>query len=247
MYKYKEETSRTTLRVKEGVDEMWKELKEVVNKYTNKKQIKIVTTPNEQRWWDHDCRLKRRELNKKLRQAKKQLIDKAEYRKCNKEYEELCRRKKEIYNQKWIEEVSQISREADTWKYIKRFRGKRETISEEISIEDWQRHFMVLLQGSEERKRNRIENNQTCDTQLTDEEIEVQMKKMKKIKAAGQDGVKNEAWMYSQGEVRERLKEIIKKVYRGEGFPEEWRTSIIHPIWKKGCKDETENTEDFHC
>ncbi|XP_078036902.1 uncharacterized protein LOC144470014 [Augochlora pura] len=56
-----------------------------------------------------------------------------------------------------------------------------------------------------------------------EEEIEEQIRNLRKKKAAGRDDIPNKAWFYSEGSTRKKLKELIKKVWDGEGFPEDWR------------------------
>ena len=79
------------------------------------------------------------------------------------------------------------------------------------------------------------------ETENLSEDIEKQIRTLKKGKACGFDGVENEAWLYSEGAVREKIKEIIIRVWKGEGFPSSWRTGVICPIWKKGSKEEPKN------
>jgi len=46
------------------------------------------------------------------------------------------------------------------------------------------------------------------------------------------DDIGGEAWLYSNGRIKERLKDLLKR--KGEGFPKEWRKGVITPIHKKG-------------
>lgn len=39
----------------------------------------------------------------------------------------------------------------------------------------------------------------------------------------GSDGLGNKAWLYSSGKTRRKLKGEVKRVWKDEGFPEEWR------------------------
>jgi len=55
------------------------------------------------------------------------------------------------------------------------------------------------------------------------------------------DGIENEAWLYSGGQMRKKLKELMKRVWRSEGLPEEWREGIITPIHKKRALTEITN------
>jgi len=52
----------------------------------------------------------------------------------------------------------------------------------------------------------------------------------------------NEVWKFGGKEVKEWLWKICNKVWRGGGWPEEWREGIVVPIVKKG---EGEKVEDY--
>lgn len=53
-------------------------------------------------------------------------------------------------------------------------------------------------------------------------------------KAAGKDGLRGEVWKYADEGMRKTIWEICNKVWKGERWPEGWRTGIITPIRKKG-------------
>lgn len=55
------------------------------------------------------------------------------------------------------------------------------------------------------------------------------------------DGLENEVWKHGGSNVIRRLKEIIHKVWQGEGLPESWKEGVIAPIYKKGDKDTMSN------
>jgi hypothetical protein len=42
----------------------------------------------------------------------------------------------------------------------------------------------------------------------------------------------------------ERMVELMNGVWRGEGFPEDWREGVICPIFKKARKIERKTTEE---
>ncbi|XP_044584538.1 uncharacterized protein LOC123265021 [Cotesia glomerata] len=75
----------------------------------------------------------------------------------------------------------------------------------------------------------------------TDEEIDLQISKLKRRKAKGEDGIKNEAWIFGRGKIRTRLREVIREVRRGEYSVEDWREGLIAPIYKKGEKENIKN------
>jgi hypothetical protein len=74
------------------------------------------------------------------------------------------------------------------------------------------------------------------EIEITVDEVERQISKLKKRKAPGRDGVQNEAWMYGTEGIVERLVEVMNGKWRGEGFPVDWREGVICPICKKGEK-----------
>lgn len=56
----------------------------------------------------------------------------------------------------------------------------------------------------------------------------------------GKDEIPNEVWKYGGEEMKEWAWEICNRVWRGEGWPEEWKEGIIIPIQKKGKGEEVE-------
>jgi hypothetical protein len=79
------------------------------------------------------------------------------------------------------------------------------------------------------------------ETEITAEEVERHIRHLKKRKAPGWDGVQNEAWMYRT----ERMVELMNGVWRGEGFPADWREGVICPIFKKVEKNRAENYREI--
>ena len=69
--------------------------------------------------------------------------------------------------------------------------------------------------------------------ELRDREIETVIKKLKKKKAAGMDGIQNETWNLGGKGVRKAVSELCRRVWKGEGLPEDWREGVIVPVAKK--------------
>jgi hypothetical protein len=67
-------------------------------------------------------------------------------------------------------------------------------------------------------------------------------KELKKRKAPGRDRVQNEAWMYGIEGIVERMVKLMNGVWRGEGFPVDWREGVVCRIFKKGEKNRVENS-----
>lgn len=77
--------------------------------------------------------------------------------------------------------------------------------------------------------------------QITMEEVNEAIKKLKIGKATGEDGIKNEAWLNADKETREELRKVIQDIRNGEDVPDGWKEGWICPIFKKGDKDKAEN------
>jgi hypothetical protein len=114
--------------------------------------------------------------------------------------------------------------------------SKREVVK---ALREWRRnkieeYFMKLLEGRKEEGEvgTYMKEKQTApeETESTAEEVERQIRNLKKRKAPGWDGVQNEAWMYGTERMVERMVELMNGVWRGEGFPVDWREGVICPI-----------------
>jgi hypothetical protein len=96
-------------------------------------------------------------------------------------------------------------------------------VSEEITMQEGEEYFMKLLEGrkEEEEAGTQMKEKQTApeETEITAEEVERQIRNLKKGKALGRDGVQNEAWTYGTERMVERMVELMNGVWRREGFP----------------------------
>lgn len=70
------------------------------------------------------------------------------------------------------------------------------------------------------------------------EEVERAIRKLKKRKAAREDGIQNKAWLWGGGKA---IGEICRRVWDGEGFPERWKDGVIVPIAKKRGAERVED------
>ena len=241
--KYKENNIKTKFDPKSNVNEEMDELVKKIKELTETKEVERGKVYKE-KWWDIDCRMKRRELQKSLKRVRKDLGTIDEYRKKRKEYKELCKQKKERKKEEYIEQIKNITKEKEVWEHVNKGRKSRTQIASTITKEEWRMHFMELLDGKENQigaKECLKINTGLNQKEVTKEEIEKQIRKLKKEKAAGEDEVKNEAWLYAEEPVKGKLLNIIQRVYRGEGFPRRWRIGNICPIFKKGDKEKAEN------
>jgi len=76
---------------------------------------------------------------------------------------------------------------------------------------------------------------------ISEQEIREVVKRMKKRKAAGVDGIPMEAWKYAGRGLWRGVVGLIKQVWREGVIPEDWRKGIVVPLHKKGDPDVTSN------
>lgn len=75
-------------------------------------------------------------------------------------------------------------------------------------------------------------------------EIRIVMKNLREAKAVGEDGIPNEVWKewkYGGEEIEEWMWRMCNKVWREEGWAEDWKLEIVVPVLKKGKGDRVED------
>ena len=122
--------------------------------------------------------------------------------------------------------------------------GKILTETAEIT-KRWGEYFKNMLEATN------YEENKTeiaMDPQVTDgtdgirlEEVEEEVQKLKNGKAPGQDNIKAEMLKYMGKEGIKLLHEIIATTWSTKQIPDDWKTAVILPLYKKGDKRECGN------
>jgi hypothetical protein len=229
----------------EEINEKVRELSENVKNATEKKEIEIREKMGlwKNEWWDKECREGKQAARKKLRNWKKEKATKEEYKTARKRYKLVCKQKKEKKRMEEEMKMKGIKTEEEVWRYINRERKKKgEIVSDRITMEEWRKYFSELLGGEENRQEKEKRQHRVGEIEeITREELEQQLRKLKRKKAPGRDGIQNESWIYGTEREVDRLLEIMNGVWKGEGFPQEWKEGIICPIYKKGEKDTASN------
>ncbi|XP_011641707.1 cilia- and flagella-associated protein 251-like [Pogonomyrmex barbatus] len=150
-------------------------------------------------------------------------------------WDRSCTRKKRIVHRLYKGwRIGKSSRE--------RFLEERRSFKEHVE----EKKRKKLLGGEEveeerESERGKIKEEKQVERELKTEEIAEAVKKLKKGKAAGIDGIPMEAWKYGGGKVKRRLADLLTCIWKGGGIPEDWRKSVIATIYKKGDTEKMEN------
>ncbi|TGZ53811.1 hypothetical protein DBV15_10472 [Temnothorax longispinosus] len=218
-----------------GLLEKWEELRGKVGKAVIEKKVRWRKRKlGYKKWWDRECTRKKRKAERKLKSKEAAL-------QVKRELVVLCEKKRKEWSKREMEELNGIRTETEVWKYINKERKVRDKVSKEIPMESWRQHFMGVLEWTDERILEKERRGGNDEEDLTDDEIKKQIRKLRRGKAAGPDGIRNEAWKFCKRQVRERLKEVIKGVWRGEGWPDSWKEGVISPLYKKRDKQSPAN------
>ncbi|KAH0814154.1 hypothetical protein GEV33_008637 [Tenebrio molitor] len=186
-----------------------------------------------------EAKYEEEEINEKVRE----LSENEEYKRARKRYKLVCKEKKEKKRMEEEMKMKGIKTEEEVWRYIYRERKKKgEIVSDRITMEEWRKYFSELLGGEENRQEKEKRQHRVGEIEeITREELEQQLRKLKRKKAPGRDGIQNESWIYGTEREVDRLLEIMNGLWKGGGFPQEWKEGIICHIYKKGEKDTASN------
>jgi len=166
----------------ESVEEIWESLKKGV-KCETRKEIKIRKKRlGEHSWWDAECKRNKRKVYKSYKRWKKERQSKEKYLRLRREFRENCKEKEERNRKRIEEEIKNITTKAQRrWKFVNLGRKKARIVDENISMEEWKRHFLELLgergTGEEIGEKRRTVGDQ--EEELREEEIEIQLRKIK--------------------------------------------------------------------
>ena len=98
----------------------------------------------------------------------------------------------------------------------------------------WKEYFEELLNVENDRIQRDVQQREIRDVQaISEEEVRDAMRKMENNKAVGPDNIPIEAWKCLGREGIEWLTKLYGKVWETGKMPDEWRKSVLVPIFKK--------------
>lgn len=138
-------------------------------------------------------------------------------------------------------EIEQNRDHKKFWKMIKKHRKRKNNPASEIKEEEWIGHFKELLEGRDNRKGRRAETEEEEEDEMTKElnkeftmeELNKVIRKLKKNKALGTDGLINEFYKEMILELKEEMLKGLNKIWIKGGIMEEWKEAVIYPIYKR--------------
>ena len=110
--------------------------------------------------------------------------------------------------------------------------------------EKWKEYFDKLLNTEEPKEIIKIgnrENNEVEVKELPIEDVKKAMRNLKNNKAARTDGIHLELIKYGGDKLLNRIYELVRQIWEEERIFEEWKETIIVPVYKKVDRDRCEN------
>lgn len=261
-YKLKEEDSRREFKDKvlseisleiENVQEWWTHNAAVITKYGKEvlgETAGKVWEQKESWWWDEQIK----EVLKGKKEAKKrweqsQLEENRDmYRERNKEAKKVVAQAKakayenlytELETKEGQNKIFKLARSRNKSTkditHVKQIKDRNGTVlrKEEDILKRWKEYFERLLNEENDRLiREDGQVNMGMVVGISRIEVLNALKKMKNGKATGPDLIPVEAWKALGEEGVEILWDLMEKIFEQEKIPEEWRESILIPIFK---------------
>lgn len=246
-----------------NLEEKWRIFKMIINEAAVKSCGVALTGGSRKRssWWSDEIkemirdkkmawkeylRGKTREKYEKYKETRKTVKTKVKEAKA-KEWEDFGEKMENDSksNQKLFYRVLKNMRSKGKTKVIGNLKDREGRIITDIEniLPRWREYFQEML-GSAEINEDEVEilnlNNEQSE-EITKEEIEQAVKRLKNGKAPGNDNIKAEMYKHMGDKGIEILHEIIDTAWRTKEVPEDWKTQTIIPIYKKGDKTDCRN------
>ena len=167
----------------------------------------------------------RREAKKEVAKAKSKAYDEL--------YEELDTKEGEKTLYRLARQRHQAGKDVQQVRMMKDKDGNVMT-DEESVLRIWKEYYMGLM--NEENERERRENdgervNLEVES-ISKEEVRENMQRMKNGKAVGPDDIPVEVWKCLGESALKFLTKLYNRTMESERMPEEWRDSVLIPIFK---------------
>ncbi|KAK3545194.1 hypothetical protein QTP70_001835 [Hemibagrus guttatus] len=183
--------------------------------------------------WDMDRTEENRQEYKELQRRVKREVSKAK----QKAYEELYTRldtregEKDLY--RLARQRDRDGKDVQQVRVIKD-RDGRVLTSEQSVQRRWKEYFEELMNVENEREK-RVEGVNSVEQKVDNirkDEVRKALKRMKSGKAVGPDDIPVEVWKCLGEAAVEFLANLFNRVLESERMPEEWRRSVLVPIFK---------------
>lgn len=205
---------------------------------------------NNNPWYDNECKNKRKEFDAARKIYFNSLQQNDLHSMCNirNEYRKLCRLKKKNFNYQSAKNLVHLSKTNSKmfWKKVKRKQRKCNASCDfttyfkdlfETPFSDLNDNTHALI----DNVNNDIISDDFLDAEITLDELEQAIKKLKNDKSPGFDNIINEFLKLNTPLFKNTLLSIFNVLFKQGYFPKAWSVGLIIPIFKKGDHNLPEN------
>ena len=172
-----------------------------------KKQITIKKKKKKQErkldeWFDWECKVGRRNVRRLLKKCRSLLADDCSaFCLTRRECKKKKKKKKKILKIFFLKYcdvlldklILSVKNQKDFWESVHKISPKRKSVYNNISLDSWFQHFIVLLKKEVDfdfDDENAVQDNESSlNRPLSKEEILLAFRRLKNKKAAGPDGI----------------------------------------------------------
>ncbi|KAK3510549.1 hypothetical protein QTP70_009883 [Hemibagrus guttatus] len=183
--------------------------------------------------WDMDRSEENRQEYKELQRRVKREVSKAKQKAYDELYTRLDTREGEKDLYRLARQRDRDGKDVQQVRVIKD-RDGRVLTSEESVQRRWKEYFEELMNEENEREK-RVEGVNSVEQKvdkIRKDEVRKALKRMKSGKAVGPDDIPVEVWKCLGEAAVEFLASLFNRVLESERMPEEWRRSVLVPIFK---------------
>ncbi|KAK3571395.1 hypothetical protein QTP86_010707 [Hemibagrus guttatus] len=183
--------------------------------------------------WDMDRTEENRQEYKELQCRVKRKVSKAKQKAYDELYTRLDTREGEKDLYRLARQRDRDGKDVQQVRVIKDGDGRVLT-SEESVQRRWKEYFEELMNEENEREK-RVEGVNSVEQKvdkIRKDEVRKALKRMKSGKAVGPDDIPVEVWKCLGEAAVEFLANLCNRVLESERMPEEWRRSVLVPIFK---------------
>ncbi|KAK3538175.1 hypothetical protein QTP70_032565 [Hemibagrus guttatus] len=183
--------------------------------------------------WDMDRTEENRQEYKELQRRVKRELSKAKQKAYDELYTRLDTREGEKDLYRLARQRDRDGKDVQQVRVIKD-RDGRVLTSEESVQRRWKEYFEELMNEENEREK-RVEGVNSVEQKvdkIRKDEVRKALKRMKSGKAVGPDDIPVEVWKCLGEAAVEFLASLFNRVLESERMPEEWRRSVLVPIFK---------------
>ena len=188
------------------------------------------------KWWDMQTDEESKQEYKEMRREAKKEVAKAKNKAYDELYEELDSKEGERTLYRLARQRHQAGKEVQHVRMMKDKDGKVMT-DEESVLGIWKEYYKGLMNEENERERRENDGGRVNleVEKISNEEVRENMKRMKNGKAVGPDEIPVEVWKCLGEIVLEFLTKLYNRTMESKRMPEEWRDSVLIPIFKNKC------------